>query len=411
MKISELLDDIRNSDLVLPEFQREYVWNRDQAKQLMVSLMRGYPVGGLLFWKTDQPPELKNIRVTHEKIGTIKVILDGQQRLTTLYLLIDGEIPPYYTEADIAEDPRNLYFNIENGELQYYQPSRMQDSPLWHNVVECFRLENTPNDINVFKIAESQTVLTEKPSFELAQLYNRNLSKLRGIRILPLPEQTVPSHASITDAIDIFDRVNSQGTKLSDAELALTHITGKWSHARRIMKVKIDDLEKRAFFFDLTFMTRSLTGIVTRRALFDSIHDVPEVNLLAGWSQLSKILDYLVTLLPQKAFVHSSVDLNTANVLVPLIVYLSQNEGHFPNQLEMKRALYWLYAAHIWARYSSQTDQRLELDLSLVVRNPHPWDELCNQIIDQRGRIKVQPSDLEGRGIQQSLYRMSYILN
>ena len=56
MKISELLHSIRKHDLVLPEFQREYVWTREQAKQLMMSLVRNYPVGGLLFWKTDDPP-------------------------------------------------------------------------------------------------------------------------------------------------------------------------------------------------------------------------------------------------------------------------------------------------------------------------------------------------------------------
>ena len=68
MKVREALDSIRRQDLVLPEFQREYVWTKDQAKQLMVSLRRGYPVGGLLVWKTDKPPELKNVRKLPEKL-------------------------------------------------------------------------------------------------------------------------------------------------------------------------------------------------------------------------------------------------------------------------------------------------------------------------------------------------------
>jgi uncharacterized protein with ParB-like and HNH nuclease domain len=84
VKINLLLDDIRNRDLVLPEFQREYVWSREQAKQLMVSLFKGYPVGSLLFWKTDDPPELKNLDELPEKLETVQIILDGQQRLTTL---------------------------------------------------------------------------------------------------------------------------------------------------------------------------------------------------------------------------------------------------------------------------------------------------------------------------------------
>jgi uncharacterized protein with ParB-like and HNH nuclease domain len=77
MKISELLDGIRKRDLVLPEFQREYVWSREQAKQLFVSLIKDYPVGSLLFWKTDSPPEFKNLNEPPDKLGTMQVILDG----------------------------------------------------------------------------------------------------------------------------------------------------------------------------------------------------------------------------------------------------------------------------------------------------------------------------------------------
>ena len=116
MKIIELLTSIENKDMVLPEFQREFVWSTDQAKQLINSLLKEYPIGELLFWKTDKPPELKNINVLPEKIGTVTVILDGQQRLTTLYMLLRGEIPPYYRETDITHDPRSLYFNIETRE-------------------------------------------------------------------------------------------------------------------------------------------------------------------------------------------------------------------------------------------------------------------------------------------------------
>lgn len=411
MKISELLDGIRKSDLVLPEFQREFVWTREQAKQLFVSLVKGYPVGSLLFWKTDTPPDLKNLPKIPEKLGLISVILDGQQRLTTLYLLIEGEVPPYYTATDLQTDPRDLFFNLETGDFQYYQATRMRDNPLWCSVVECFAPPGSlEEDINVFEIAQMVATDDSQHSFQFAQLFNENLNNLRGVKSVDLPVQTVPSHANIDDAIDIFDRVNSQGTKLTDAELALTHVTGKWPRARVEMKAKIADLATRNFYFDLTFMTRALTGVVTQRALFPSIHDRQYDELIADWKQLDHILDYLATILPQKAFIHSTEDLNATNVLVPIIVYLSLNGNHFPNNTAMIQAMHWLYAAHTWSRYTSQTDQRLEHDLSLIVRNPQPWSELCDQIIDQRGRIEVKPSDLEGRGIQHPLFRMTYML-
>ena len=94
MHIGEMISEIRTNNLVLPEFQREYVWSREQAKQLLVSLTHKYPVGGLLFWKTEDPPELKNVKELPSNWGTVQVILDGQQRLTTLYLFITGRFRP-----------------------------------------------------------------------------------------------------------------------------------------------------------------------------------------------------------------------------------------------------------------------------------------------------------------------------
>ena len=405
MKIQELLSDIENKNLLLPEFQREYVWSREQAKQLFVSLVKQYPVGSLLFWKTGNPPELKNVDALPDKIGTIQIILDGQQRLTSLYLLINGEVPPYYKEQEISVDPRELHFNLETGEFQYYQASRMRENPLWQSVANCF----SEKSLNVFELAKNQEEDPEK-ILELAQRYSNNLNRLKNIKEIQLSVQTVPAHASLDEAIDIFDRVNSQGTKLTDAELALTHVTGKWATARRVFKEKIEELNKKDFCFDLTFMTRALTGIVCKRALFETIHGRQKEELISSWSQVSKILDYLVNILPHSASVHSTEDLNSSNVLIPLIVFLSLNNGKFQTDISIKHAIHWLYSAHIWARYTAQTDQRLEQDLSIVVREKVPWEALRSQIIDQRGRIEVKGTDFEGRTAQHPLYRMSYIL-
>lgn len=407
MKIDLILSDIESLDVVLPEFQREYVWNRKQANRLIASLIKEYPVGGLLYWKTENPPELKNVKKLPDKLGSIQVLLDGQQRLTTLYLLIKGQIPPYYSENDIESDPRELCYNIDSCELQYYLKMRMDGDPLWRRVVDCF---NPAVQINVFEIAKHIAGADENLPFQLAERYHRNLERLRKIKNVDIPIQIVPSGATLEEAINIFDLTNSQGTKLTDAELALTHITGKWSEARRIFKDKISQLEKKNFFLDLSFLTRALTAVVTRRALFEEIHGRPKIELIDGWQRLSKLLDYLLTILPGKAHIHSTEDLSTTNVLVPLILFLDINKGTFKDEKTMRHALYWLYAAQMWARYTSQTDQRLEHDVSIVVKEPFPWKSLCDQIIDQRGRIEVKAADLEGRWVAHPMYRMSVVV-
>ena len=403
MKISELMDGIRKLDLVLPEFQREYVWTREQAKQLIVSLYRGFPTGSLLFWKTDKPPEVKNTTIPPDKIGSTLVILDGQQRLTTLYLFTRNEIPPYYREEDIKNDPRSLYFDLDSGVFQYYQPA-MRSNPTWIALTDCFTGSISPFAMAKQKVSDGQQL------DGLAERYYDNLTRLRNIMERTYPTQIVPATANIDDAIDVFDLVNSQGTPLSKADLALAHITGKWPQARQVMKDKIGELEAKYFGFDLTFMVRCLTGVVKGGALFQTIHDTPADELQQGWALLTRILDYLVTLLSGYANIHSTEDLNTTNVLVPAVVYLARHDVKFGSDRTMRHFIHWMYAANTWARYTSQTDQRLDHDITIIQRSDSPWGELVDAIIDQRGRIEVKASDLEGRTTQHPLYRMTYVL-
>jgi hypothetical protein len=94
-----------------------------------------------------------------------------------------------------------------------------------------------------------------------------------------------------------------------DAELALAHICGKWPQARRIIKEKIEELKKKKFNFELNFMVRVLTGVVKGRAIFNKIHESNKEELMDGWKRLTKVLDYIVNILPQ-LMVNSALQLN-----------------------------------------------------------------------------------------------------
>ena len=92
MKISTILDRIDSGSIALPEFQRGYVWNRAQVRKLMRSLYLGYPIGSLLMWETQTDPTLT--RGDQElSQGVVNLLLDGQQRITTLYGVIRGQPP------------------------------------------------------------------------------------------------------------------------------------------------------------------------------------------------------------------------------------------------------------------------------------------------------------------------------
>ena len=192
MKISMALDKIDEKQLFVPAFQREYVWKREDAKQLIDSLIKDYPTGTMLTWETNDPPELKGPHKYDEKQGAVRILLDGQQRLTTLYMLIKGEIPPYYTAAEILKDTRGLYVNVETLELGYFAKTKMEHDPLWQNITDIFNRKIRTRDI-VKKLEEKgQTVSRERDD-----LLDDNMRRIEFILDREFPEQTIPTKATV----------------------------------------------------------------------------------------------------------------------------------------------------------------------------------------------------------------------
>ena len=159
MKISTILEKIDENQLFVPAFQREYVWKRDDAKQLIDSLIKEYPTGTMLTWETANPPELKGPHKYNEKQGAVKLLLDGQQRVTTLYMLIRGVIPPYYSTLEIMNDTRDLFVQLETLELSYYMRTRMENNPLWQNITDVFQRRIRARDV-VRKLDEKYETVT-----------------------------------------------------------------------------------------------------------------------------------------------------------------------------------------------------------------------------------------------------------
>jgi hypothetical protein len=409
-KISKLLEAIKDQEIVVPEFQREYVWSLEQAKELMASLFLEYPTGSILVWETNNPPEIKNDAVKKEKVGWISVLLDGQQRLTTLYLLMKDAIPPYYKETDIINNPRHLYFNLKTSEFGYYQKQKMSDNPFWKSVVSCFN-----DKFDAFTLVESLGLENAQEKLEIGSNVNKHLVRLRAIADIDYHVQSVPQGLDIDKAIDIFDRVNSMGTKLTEAELVLTHISGRWPHARRVIKKKIEEYEKSGFFFGLDLLTRCFVVMLTKSALFEKMteetyKETTEDVYKEIWDKLVKILNYIIPILKQSAYISGSKDMSTNNVIVPIVAYLSKNGGSFSADIK-NQFLYWMFLALIWGRYSGQTAQRLDKDVYLALNSKQPVTDLIKEIEDQRGRTEIKAADLEGRGAGHPLHRMLYVLS
>jgi len=405
MKISQILDKIDENQLFVPAFQREYVWKRPDAKKLISSLIKEYPTGTMLTWETGNPPELKgNFKHTEEK-GSIKLILDGQQRITTLYMLMKGIIPPYYIEKEIKNDIRNLYVNVETLELEYFKKTLMENNPLWINITNIFKKEINARDITDKLELENNG---ERLPKERENVIYNNIRAIENIESRDFIEQIIPVKATIKEAIDIFYIVNASGVNLTDAELALAQISGYWPQARKLFKNKIEELKEKGWVFNLDFIVYVLLGVTHNvGSKMEKLHSIDNKGkIIDAWNKLEKnVLDYVFNILQSQAYIDHTKEINSVYALVPIITYIFNKPGIKLNEEEIKKVVKWFYYSQLRQRYVSQLPQKLDKDLGIVVKSENPFDELLAIIAEERP-LEIKPSEFIGRDIRHPLFSL-----
>jgi uncharacterized protein with ParB-like and HNH nuclease domain len=403
MKIYQILDKIDDYQLFVPAFQREYVWKRENAKDLVDSLINDYPTGTMLTWETSNPPELKGMRKYDEKQGAIKLILDGQQRITTMYMLINGRIPPYYTEADIKSKIKDLHVNVETLELEYFKKSTMENNPLWVNITNLLQNQVRLRDV-IDKLETNNN--GDRLTRERENLIDDNFKKIERIKDREFVEQTVPVKATIKEAIDIFYIVNTGGVNLTDAELALAQISGYWPEARESIKKKISELEEVGWVFKLDFMIYVLLGVMhnsgSKMEKLHSPDNMPRIKEV--WERLEKdTLDYVFNIMQSQAYIDHTKEINSVYALIPIIVFAFNKGKERMSHKEIKKAVKWFYYSQIRTRYISQLQQKLDKDLKIINSEKDPFDKLLS-LIEADRKLEIHKDEFIGIGVSHPLW-------
>ena len=404
MEINQIIRKIDGHHLFVPAFQREYVWKREDAKKLVDSLIKGYPTGIMLTWETNNPPELKGKYAYEASKVAVKLILDGQQRITTLYMLITGEIPPYYTKEEVYNDIRGLYVNVESLSLEYYKKSSMQNDPNWVSITEIFKGEVRKRDI-IDALEEKNK--GERLQRELENKIDDNIESIKRIRERDFLEQVIPINATIKEAIDIFYMVNSSGVNLTDAELALAQISGYWPKAREEIKTKLDDLKSKGWVFDLNLIVYTFLAILYKQgSKMEKLHNQNNKEKIKEvWKKLEgDVLDYTFNLLQSYAYIDHSDEINSIYALIPIIAYVHSKPGCKLNEDEIKKLVKWFYYSQIRSRYAVQLRQKLDKDLKIVNDSPSPFEELLKIIEAEEGGLEIKASEFVGSSTRHPLF-------
>lgn len=404
--VGDLLRDIRYEDLVLPEFQRGFVWTPPQIRAYVRSLYKKYPTGHFLIWKTT---DLQKVRGESSKSNGSykKLILDGQQRLTVLYALFEGSPPPFFEGKDLYF---KLYFNFIEEDFEFWQPVKMRDNPAWIEITPFLKkgLHSFVRDLNTLP----------EDLRDLYMKYLHRLTALDEIRNYQYTLDVVPKSGqamNVEEVVQVFNLVNSSGVTLSKADLALAHICSFWPKARGELKEFYLKLKETGFDFkigkgrELELFVRCIAGVAIGNIMLEGVFYKTPIDLIKeAWDKVKYIIEYLISLLRNDAYIDSSDNLTTFYVLIPILVYLARNQGYFTNEQEKRRFLYWLYAAQLRGRYSGSMETSLQADLN-VLKQIDPVSGLIENLLAQSGRIDVEPKELAGKGTGSTFYNMVYI--
>ena len=395
--LDSLLSQIDSGSMLLPEFQRGYVWNRDQVRGLLRSLYLGYPVGGLLVWETETTAD--DVRGTDEAVGNRTLLLDGQQRLTTLYGVVRGR-PPKFFEGD-KNTFLGLRFSVEDETFEFYSPAKMKGDPTWIDVTKLFQEDGLKPFIDEFNDPKYKERFPE---------YLKRLSELSNIVKREFHLEKIVGKDKTTDVVvDIFNRVNSGGTKLSKGDLALAKVSAKAPELRNQMREELAVWEKNGFDFNLDWFLRNINAVATGKALFVHLDDVSIVDFKKSLDSTTKYVNVLLNLIASRLGLDHARVLMGRFALPVLSLYLNEHSGKFPNKSEADKALYWYIHVGLWGRFAGSTESMLAQDYEILKKSG--LDGLIQEIERVRGgNLVISPNDFKVNTMGSRFYPLLYLL-
>ena len=385
----------------MPEFQRGYVWNRDQVRSLFDSLYRRHPVGGLLVWATESKT------ATHRgdgslAAGVVKLLLDGQQRMTSLYGVVRGK-PPKFFDGN-AQAFTGLRFHLETEAFAFYQPLKMQDDPLWIDLTDLMQRGTAGLGEFVARLSQNPALMAKVGD------YAGRLSRLLGIVDVDLHvDEVTGADKSLDVVVDIFNRVNSGGTKLSKGDLALAKICADWPEARDTMKQALKNWAMSGYHFNLDWLLRSVNTVLTGEAKFSFLHEKSAEEVQEALKRATQGINSCLNLISGRLGLDHDEVLFGRFAIPVMVRYLDQRGGPLDAR-ERDKLLFWCVQAGMWGRFSGSTESFIDQDLAALEGEGDVLEKLLEQLRLWHGSLRVEAGHFTGWSLGARFYPVLYLL-
>lgn len=419
--IKEALNNIHRKAFLLPAIQREFVWSTDQIEKLFDSLMRDYPISSFLFWEVEKSNTTNYqfyefVRNFHERDNkhnpqanldgesAITAILDGQQRLTSLYVGLRGsyayKIPHKRWDNDAAFPERKLCLNLllpsEDTELEFdfrfltkTEAKQSDENHFWFVVGDILNFKEHA-DVNDFLLDKEVSAYGKDKS----RFANKTLFKLYAV----IHEHKsinffLEKDESLDKVLNIFIRVNSGGTQLNYSDLLLSIATAQWKekNAREEITSFVDEINAigDGFNIDKDFVLKSCLVLCGFKDIAFKVDNFNQKNMLLiekGWEDISNAIRSAVELLSSLGYHRDTLTSN--NAIIPIAYYLKKfgapSNFSIAAKYEKNRKIIfkWLVIVLLKRTFGGQPDNVLR-PIREIINNTSgdfPFEEIANKL-------------------------------
>jgi hypothetical protein len=401
--LATLIQQIEMGIIGLPDIQRPFVWPDTKARDLFDSMYKGYPVGYFLFWANANVEHTKGIGTAAKQKHPNLLIVDGQQRLTSLYAVIKAQeiIRENYTKATIV-----ISFNPLEEKFEIPDASIRKNPRFFQNISQIWQ----PN-INIIKVI-NEFLENLKKSVEITEEEEESIQnafmQLKNLESYPFSALELSTNISEEQVADVFVRINSQGKTLNQADFILTLMSVFWEEGRkdleefcRLCRLPSKDVASPFNYLidpDPDQMLRVSVGLAFRRARLQYVYsilrgkDLDTGNFsterrdnqfeflkiaqakslnIQNWHEFIKAIK-------QAGFARQDYISSKNNLLYAYIFFLIGREDYKMDLYDLKKLIgKWFFMSSITGRYTGSPETIMEMDLARL-RNIDSADSFKN---------------------------------
>lgn len=452
MNIATLLSQIKSDEIVLPAIQRDFVWGEAKIQKLLDSIMRGYPIGIVLMWETyydiqyrrfaDSAPSGAQAPFFDNTGGKrLRLVLDGQQRLQSLYVALYGTFASQYLYFDVLsgrdsddfeEDKYFFYFmTSENAHKQNEYAEKVVESA-GADGTESFELQYLVKVADLFAMSALEKAQFQRQvsrslgSSEEDELrLMTNIAKLDEVltkdqNILKasiIDEDKAPTSSerqTESDVLEIFVRINRQGTPLSRSDLIFSMLKLNWKESATELPEFVDNInEGNSFELDIDFVIRCLYAVSGLGTKFDIDLLRKKSNMdkmRSSFEQCCEAIRSTIDHVQQYCWISSSKALGGNQNLIPFVYYFFARPKHDLPNVEIERFRKTLYLFGFSSPFSRYAEGRLnrfirsELEPRLVHNDYTLPFEAAVSWVNYWERVDGWGEDLVGRNPRLALH-------